>query len=238
MKKVTKKTVVKKTAKKKPVKIPQLSTALSTESFIARMVDVTDPLDRLEIIVEFIKGCPRKFQSDTLLRMTRESCALVMERAQGVYNPKTNVAPPAAPVKAPVATKDLSAPVAPVTEPAEPVAPPLIKDSTIHQLVVGPYGSKHGADQDVLQFKSPKVMRYRPSTFPDTTSFKVKAAVIEAKTILLAERTDIKPRSLTESRAYPYGIELTVAVEGDLPARVRWLDAFKRANHYSQVNKT
>jgi hypothetical protein len=229
MKKTVKK-AVKKTAKKtdKAYKMPKISKTMATETVLARMIDIEDRADRVAVLVEYLKGADRAFGSAVLQRMTRESCALTLEASGAVYKPTP--VPEPLPLALPL-TLDSAVVGASVDNPPDPDGPnPVITD-----IVVGPYSSSWAADQDVQQFKHPKVMQYRSTVFPSPSTFAVEATVVTAKAIKLTDHPKLMPKQRTLAAAYPYAIQLQVRVTGDEKKVANWITAFNGLNHFTKV---
>ena len=220
MKKTTKKSGKKPVRKPAAFKTPKLSTTMSLETMLARMIDLTDKGDRVVVMVEFLKGTPRPFQSAVLKCMTRESSVLILEAAGVGYKAPEQTAPE--PVQAPE------------PEPVQAPVDPNVQITDSSTVFVGPYSSKWAADQDVMQFMHPKVMSYRPTVFPSPSTYGVEVNVAEAHVVNVSDIPSMaKPTAL--NNIYPYAIELTVSIEGKAEKVRNWIAAFNRLNHFTKV---
>lgn len=230
---------------KKPAayKSPAISTTLATETVLARMIDLVRLDERVAVMVEYLKGTDRKFQSAVLARMTRDSAAMLLHAAGAVDKPVMRGLPSVQTECSPPVESNFG----PATEPAtEPVVETVVhgveseENNTDHysetvSAVVGPYSSRWSADQDAAQFMHPKIMLYRSTTFPPPSTHGVSATVVSSTVVEVKDLGVSDKRSASLKRAYPFAIQLTTEVNGDKTKVQKWVAAFTRLNHFTKV---
>ena len=98
----------------------------------------------------------------------------------------------------------------------KPVTPKAIKKPLKVVADIGSYGAKVQADQDALQFKHPNVFAYRSAIFPNPADYKVEVKVTKADVV-----------AVKGNPMYPWGLNITLEVSGDLDKADGWVLAFK-----------
>ena len=84
------------------------------------------------------------------------------------------------------------------------------------QVVIGPYGTAVQAEQERLQFLHPNVFSYRSAIFPVPQNFRVTPVVLAAGVV-----------PVPGNKLYPFGLDLTIRVDGDLERAKSWIVAFR-----------
>ena len=90
-----------------------------------------------------------------------------------------------------------------------------VVDPNLTTVNLGPYSSRHAADQDAMQFKNPNVFFYRSALFPLPGNYGIQAEVVETQ--VLETGVPLKP----------FSIRMSVRVTGPELKVQAWITSFQ-----------